>query len=63
MNREPKEVKEAEEVKECYMCKYWEYTDHIVSKYGEGTGYCKEICEPTGCNRKACLNFERNTGI
>lgn len=61
--RASKENNKADEVNECYQCNYWQYTDSIVRKYGEGTGYCDKINEPTGCNRKACLIFEKNTEI
>lgn len=46
-------------MEECYQCVKWEYNDKIERKYGEGTGLCNADREPKGCNRRACVLFEK----
>ena len=42
----------------CGQCSHWEYNEWIERKYGEGTGLCDGV-EPKGCDRVACLCFEK----
>lgn len=40
---------------ECYQCKYWDNSQWIMDKYGEGCGRCMQDGEIRFCSHKCIL--------
>ena len=45
----------------CSSCTNWNYNERIEQKYGMGSGICKFDNEVKGCDRKACLLYEKRS--